>query len=118
MRTHLPTTLERARKLRREMSLPEILLWQQMKTRPGGYKFRKQHPFGRIVPDFYCHAGKLVIEVDGEAHNRGDQPEYDIERDRWLRSQGLEILRITAREILSDLDAVVQHIVVTLDKAN
>ena len=61
MKTHLPSTLLRAKRLRREMSLPEVLLWKALKQRPAGLKFRKQHPIGRLVADCYCDAAKLVV---------------------------------------------------------
>jgi very-short-patch-repair endonuclease len=60
-------TVLRARALRRSMTLPEGMLWQVLRKRPEGYKFRNQHPIGRCVVDFYCAATRLVIEVDGEA---------------------------------------------------
>jgi hypothetical protein len=62
--------VKRARKLRREMSLPEVLLWQALRTRPGGLKFRKQFPIGAIIVDFACLERRLIVEVDGESHNR------------------------------------------------
>src|SRR3546814_9850940 len=62
-----------ARKLRRELSLPEILIWQRVKSAQTGLKFRKQHPIGPYVADFYCSRAHLVVEVDGEAHERGDR---------------------------------------------
>ncbi|MGK6355969.1 endonuclease domain-containing protein [Sphingomonas sp. DT-207] len=74
-------TQRRAAKLRREMSLPEVLLWQQLRKRPGGLRFRRQHPAGAYSLDFFCPRYKLAIEVDGEAHERGDQPERDAARD-------------------------------------
>ena len=117
MRTHLPSTLERARRLRREMSLPEVLLWKGLKRRPGSMKFRKQHPIGRFVADFYCDAANLVVEVDGIGHDMSDQPIFDIERDSWLRGQGMTVLRIPAREVLSDLDAVIAAILASADAA-
>ncbi len=110
MKNHTPSALKRARQQRRQMSLPEVLLWKELKQRPGNYKFRKLHPIGEIVVDFYCDRAKLVIEVDGISHDMGDQPQADIRRDRWLNGQGIEVLRIPADEVLDDLDPVVRHI--------
>lgn len=104
-------TVHRARRLRKEMSLPEVLLWQQLKLRPGGFKFRKQHPAGFYVLDFFCAEAKLAIEIDGEAHSRGDQPEFDDARDRQLRTHGIATLRVSAVDVLNELEAVVVHIV-------
>jgi very-short-patch-repair endonuclease len=103
----------RARKLRKEMSLPEGLLWRELKLRPGGIKFRKQHPGGFYVLDFYCPDAKLCIEVDGEAHSMGDQPEFDAKRDAWLKLHGIMTLRIPAVDVLRNLECVLIHIVET-----
>jgi very-short-patch-repair endonuclease len=117
VKTHLPSTLKRAREQRQEMSLPEVLLWMQLKQRPGGWKFRHLHPFGNLVADFYCDKAKLVVEVDGESHNRGDQPAFDEKRDAYFLSHGIRTLRIPARDILSNMDGVIQYILVAADAA-
>ncbi|NNC72496.1 MAG: endonuclease domain-containing protein [Sphingomonadaceae bacterium] len=104
-------TVRRARKLRREMSLPEVLLWRVLKTRPGGFKFRRQHPNDLIVCDFACMSARLIIEIDGESHDMGDQPERDEKRDAWLVRNGYRTLRISAREVLKNMDGVVESIV-------
>ena len=99
--------VQRARTLRKNMSLPEVLLWRVLQTRPGGLKFRKQHPSGAFILDFYCNDAGLVIEVDGEAHSRGDRPARDAVRDAWFLRAGLGTLRIPASLVLGDLDATV-----------
>ena len=96
-----------ARKLRREMSLPEVLLWEQLRAGKQGMKFRRQHPVGQYIADFYCSAAKLVIEIDGEAHDRGDRPDRDIARDAAMRNTGYEVLRIAAADVLKDMEAVI-----------
>ena len=88
------------------MSLPEVLLWQQLKLRPGGFKFRKQHPATPYVFDFYCHAAKLIVEVDGASHDMGDRPESDAQRDAHFRALGFRIVRIPAKDVLSDAAGV------------
>ena len=100
----------RARELRRSPSPPEARLWQALRTRPGGLKFRRQHPLGPYVADFYCAAAKLLVEVDGDAHDMGDRPERDARRDAWLREQGLCVLRFLAADVMRDLDSVVTAI--------
>ena len=105
-------TQKRAKQLRREMTLPEILLWRALQQRPAGLRFRKQHPAGEYVLDFFCPRFKLAVEVDGEAHERGNRPERDAVRDAWVRAQGVRTLRIPAAEVMHDLEAVVRHIVV------
>jgi very-short-patch-repair endonuclease len=104
-----PTTYA-ARKLRKDMSLPEVLLWQELRGAKIGVKFRRQHPVGPYVADFYCAATKLIIEIDGEDHNRGDRPLRDVARDSKLTQLGYRVLRIAALDVLKDLEAVVQTI--------
>lgn len=104
------SVLMRAREQRRRPSLPEGLLWQALRARPGGLKFRRQHPFGWYIVDFYCPAAKLVIEVDGVSHDMGDRPVHDVRRDGWLSDQGLRVLRFNAADVIRDLDSVVTAI--------
>jgi very-short-patch-repair endonuclease len=100
-----------AAELRRTMTLPELVLWRALQTRPGGLRFRRQHPAGRYVLDFFCPRARLAMEVDGEAHGRGDRPARDETRDDWVAAQGVRTLRIPARAVLTDLNAVIRHIV-------
>ena len=93
------------------MSLPEACLWQALRRRPDGLKFRRQHPFERYTADFYCAAAKLVVEVDGASHGMGDNPERDIRRDASMREQGLQVLRFNADEVMKDVESVVTAIV-------
>lgn len=76
-------TVKRVRKLRSEMSLPEAILWRELRKRPTGFKFRRQHPAGTFVLDFYCAAVRLAIEVDGFAHNTRDSARHDARRSEW-----------------------------------
>ena len=104
-------TIALARKLRRKLTLPEGLLWRELRKRPDGLKFRRQHPAGPFVLDFVCMQARLAIEVDGEAHNRGINPARDEARDAWLMSQGYRTLRIAARDVLDNLEGVIVLIV-------
>ncbi len=104
-------TIAKARTLRAEMSLPEVLLWRELRRRPGGFRFRRQHPAGPYVLDFARLQGRLAIEIDGEAHRRGGKPAHDEVRDTWLANQGFRTLRIPARDVLSDLDAVIRFVI-------
>jgi len=97
----------RARDLRRAPTPPEFRLWQILRHRPDGLKFRRQHPFEGCTVDFYCPAAKLVIEVDGDAHGMGDHPRRDAERDAWLQSEGLKVLRYDAADVMRNVEAVV-----------
>ncbi len=99
-----------ARQLRKEMSLPEVLLWQRLRGRKTGVKFRNQHPVGPYVVDFYCRECGLIIEVDGEVHNRAGQPARDEGRDAFLRLNGYRVMHVPASDILRDVDAVADGI--------
>ncbi|HEY8004270.1 MAG TPA: DUF559 domain-containing protein [Phenylobacterium sp.] len=104
-------TKDRAKALRRTMSLPEVLLWSAIKGGAvDGLQFRKQHPIGPYVLDFYCHAAQLAVEVDGASHSAGDRPDRDVRRDAWLAARGIATLRLSASLILRDLDAAVRTI--------
>ncbi len=74
-------------------------------------RFRRQHPIGPYVLDFYCARARLAIEVDGESHGFGDRPERDERRDVWLADQGVRTLRIPAIEVRDNLDGVITMIV-------
>ena len=108
--------VKRARRLRKEMSLSEVLLWRELRQRPGGHKFRKQFPQAGFSIDFACLGARLAIEVDGEAHDRGDQPAFDETRDERIREAGFRIVRIPAREVLSNLEGVLMMIVTLCDE--
>jgi very-short-patch-repair endonuclease len=104
-------TKDRAKALRRTMSLPEVLLWKAIKGgQIDGLHFRKQHPVGPYVLDFYCDAVRLAVEVDGGTHGTGDRPERDERRDAWLLAQGIATLRLSASLALRDVDDAVRTI--------
>jgi very-short-patch-repair endonuclease len=104
-------TVKRARQLRSEMTLPEGILWRELRKRPGGLKFRRQHPAGIYVLDFYCAAARLAIEVDGWVHDNARAQESDAARGHFLRSQGVATLRVPAKVVLGDLPLAVARIV-------
>ncbi|MBA4164708.1 MAG: hypothetical protein C0510_08785 [Erythrobacter sp.] len=104
-------TLKRARKLRSELTLPEGVLWGELRKRPGGFKFRRQHPAGNYVLDFYCASIRLAIEVDGFAHDNAPVVTRDQRRSEWLRSQHIATTRIPAQLVLEDVNPVVERIV-------
>lgn len=110
MENHTPEARDNARKQRRAMSLPEGLLWNYLRQRPLGVKFRNHHPIGTLVVDFYCASQRLVIEVDGISHVMGDHPERDLRRDAWLRSEGFSIVRVPAADVLRDPAAVAESL--------
>ena len=104
-------TTSNARRLRRSMSLPEVILWHWLRQLPEGLKFRRQHPAGPFVFDFFCNDARLAIEIDGEAHSRGNRPDRELARDTWMREAGIETLRIPAVDVLEDADAVLRWMV-------
>jgi very-short-patch-repair endonuclease len=111
------TTKDFAKGLRRQMSLPEVLLWNAIKGRKlDGLHFRKQHPIGLYILDFYCDAQKLAIEIDGGSHGFGDRPERDERRDAWLIERGVRTLRLSAALILADVDDATRTIVGYLER--
>lgn len=104
-------TVAQARKLRTAMTMPEVLVWRELRKRPEGFRFRRQHPVGEFILDFYCPQAKLGIEVDGIAHDVGDRPLLDEARDRWLAEQGIAVMRVRASDVLNSLDDVIEGIV-------
>ena len=104
-------TVRHAIRLRREMSLPEVLLWNHLKGSPQGLRFRNQHAAGDYVLDFFCARAHLAIEIDGIAHDMGDRPERDVVRDAWLAEHRIDTLRIPARDVLADPAEVAESIV-------
>ena len=102
---HLPRNkvtrnVQRVRTLRREMTLPEVLLWNLLRRAPDGVIFRRQHPVGDYVIDFYCAKARLCIEIDGIIHDMGDHPAMDGERDAALKALGFEVVRVPAKDVL------------------
>ena len=98
-----------ARALRWSMTAAEWRLWQALRVRQlGGLKFRRQHPVGPFVLDFYCPACKLVVELDGGVHD--GQPEQDEARTQHLESYGYRVLRFRNEEVFADRPAVLDRI--------
>ena len=80
-----PLVFELAKNLRRNMTDAEMILWQHLKAGINGIKFRRQHPIGIYVADFYCHKIKLIIEIDGSIHHKKEIKDYDIKRENDLK---------------------------------
>lgn len=106
MRTTAKTVI-RAKRLRQELSAPEMRLWMRLRHRfPGEPVFRRQHAVGPYVVDFYCAKARLAIEVDGWHHTMGDQPQRDARKNGYLWSLGIRVHRIEAKAVLVDPDWV------------
>lgn len=84
------------------MSLPEVLLWRELKANPLRLKFRKQFPILGYVADFACVEARLLLEIDGIVHDMGERPQHDERRDRVLTGKGWRVERIAAKEVLAD----------------
>ena len=107
---------KRARAMRKAMTEPELMLWSRLRGhRQDRPRFRRQHPVGSIILDFYCSAARLAVEVDGSTHWDDDARAKDAARDGWLRGQGVEVMRIPAGKIYFDLDCVVDAILLRAD---
>jgi very-short-patch-repair endonuclease len=100
-----------ARQFRRALTPPETRLWARLKGKMDGLHFRKQHPIGPYIVDFYCPKANLIIEVDGIIHDIADVAARDDRRSQWLSSFDLEILRVVASEVMADPDDVALGII-------
>jgi cyclase len=108
---------EMARRLRRNETEAEKLLWSKLCTIQLGVKFRRQHPLLEYVVDFYCHSHRLVIEVDGSVHNRRCAIFDDSVRSQALKEFNIEIIRFTNNEVFLDIESVLERIRVQLNKS-
>lgn len=99
-----------AEKLRYMMTAAEELLWGYIKGKQLGVKFRRQHPLGIYIADFYCHQHKLIIELDGSIHNRIDVAQNDIERQINLELDGIKVIRFTNDQVFNNLNKVLEQI--------
>ena len=104
-------TLQKAKELRKSMTLAERMLWAVLQNRQlDGYKFRRQHPIYKYIADFYCHELSLVIELDGGVHDGLEQKEHDINRDQVIQEFGIRVLRIKNEEVMDDVEEVISKI--------
>lgn len=99
-------TVRRAKDLRRKLTLPEVLLWQAVRGERLDARFRRQHPIGPYILDFYCDAAKLAVEIDGQVHDHPERIAHDRRRTAWLAVRGITVLRIPAPEVLRNLEGV------------
>jgi very-short-patch-repair endonuclease len=105
--------LEAARRLRREATPAEAVLWEALRGRRlNGLKFRRQQPLLGFVTDFYCEELNLAIELDGSVHHSTDAKAHDSEREAVLKGAGIKVLRFTNEAVLKDLTAVLKSITV------
>jgi len=96
-------TFKRARSLRRAMTKPETILWQALRgAKLNGVRFRRQHPVGPYILDFFAPSARLAVEIDGDIHGDPAQASHDARRDAWLRSEGIRVMRVPARDVLDN----------------
>ena len=92
------------------MTAAETILWGFLRTKPGGYKFRRQHPLGIYIADFFCYPLKLVIEVDGKIHTQEDIRIRDVERQKLIEADGIRVIRFKNEEVMNHIDTVISTI--------
>jgi very-short-patch-repair endonuclease len=102
---------ERARRLRQDETIVETRLWSKLRAgRLDGLSFRRQHPAGAYVLDFYCPQLRLAIELDGSQHGEQPQQARDERRSAWLRRCGVTELRFWNNEVTQNLGGVLEKI--------
>ena len=106
-----PSTISRAKTLRHHMTSAEDRFWLYVRNRRMlGLKFRRQHPLGNFIADFYCHELKLVVEIDGSVHNLKHIQEYDVYREQKIKELGLSVLRFTNDDVFINGDFIEREI--------
>src|SRR3990172_177584 len=109
-----PAVRARARQRRRPLTPAEQILWQHLRNRNFGGKFRRQRPIGPFIVDFYCNEARLVVELDGEPHNHAAQAEHDELRREWPQDRGYRVLRFWNQDVLRDTASVIASILQAL----
>ncbi len=106
---------QHAKENRQSPTIPENNLWNQLKAKKLGYRFRRQHPIETFIPDFVCLQKRLIVEVDGDYHLSEEQKAADEYRDSILSKIGYTILRFTNEEVLEDIESVLYKITKKLE---
>jgi len=101
---------DRRKNLRNNATSAELKLWEELKHKKLGHKFRRQYSVSNYILDFYCVELKLCIELDGGSHDGIEAIEYDLARDKFLESVGIETLRIFNEEVFEDIEKVLERI--------
>jgi len=105
------------REMRKNMPMPEVILWQHMRSKQLGVKFRRQYTIGNRILDFYSPEIKLGIEIDGETHFVDEESrQKEIEKDKKFENQGIKILRFLNPEVMKNLEGVVLAILEEIKK--
>ena len=102
-------TFEKAKMIRNKITFHEKLLWEKLKNKQiCGVRFRRQHPIDIFIADFYCHAARLVVELDGDIHNY--KREYDDGRAAEIEKYLIKVLRVTNSEVEENISDVIRRI--------
>ncbi len=104
-----------ARENRKNMTLAERILWNEIRNNLLGHKFLRQHIIGDFIVDFLCWDFGLIIEVDGGYHAERNQQDSDQQREDWLTSMGYNVIRFSNEEILNNIENVITIIERNLD---
>ncbi len=99
-----------AQAMRYQPTLAEHTLWRALRHNQLGVRFRRQHPLGPYIVDFYCDDAKLIIEVDGSVHGTDAARQHDHERAEYFERKGLRIRRYWNADVLHDLNSVLKDI--------
>ena len=111
MLRYSPRLKGRARSLRANLTDAEERLWARLRRKQVlGVQFYRQKPIGNYIADFYAPVARLVVEVDGSQHVESEQVEHDRRRTAYLKQMGLRVLRYTDRQVLLELDPVLEEI--------
>lgn len=105
-----------AERLRKDMTLTEKMIWENVSNKQPGVRFRRQHPIWKFIADFYCHEVKLVIEIDGGIHLLPENKEYDISREIILKEFQIEVLRFANEEVIKETSLVIEKIKSAIEK--
>jgi len=100
-----PKLGDRARELRKNMTKAERKLWYDY-LRDLSTRFYRQRPIDNFIVDFYCPSLKLVIEIDGDTHNSQEARDYDLDRTQILEGHGLQVIRFTNEEVLTNFEGI------------
>jgi very-short-patch-repair endonuclease len=103
------------RRLRANQTSAEQLLWLKLRSKQiHGLKFRRQHEIGSYIVDFFCPERNLVIEIDGDVHATETHQINDLEREKHLKSLGLQVIRYTHDQVINNLDGVLEDLALRL----
>jgi len=113
-----PELKERRRRLRKEMTFSEKIVWLHLRKKQLKVRFLRQYSIDNYIVDFYCPEMKIAVEIDGDVHNLPEQKEYDIERQRYLENYGVTFVRLKNEEVLGNGNKAFARIEEVIDKLN